>query len=107
MILAGKFKNAVRKNFGTEVTASLKNIRINGSARGCSGFFVNPENKACVYVNTEASSYPALSLLYRYADDTKDFKGYRNRYATDFNDLVQEISEMLKTPVEMVRDIRI
>ena len=43
MILAGKLKNAVRKNFGTEVTASLKNIRINGSARGCSGFFVNPD----------------------------------------------------------------
>ena len=107
MILAGKLENAVRKNFGTEVTASLRNIRINGSTRGCSGFFANPENKACVYVNTEASSYPALSLLYRYADDTKDFTGYRNRYAKDFDDLVQKISEMLKTPVERASDIRL
>ena len=107
MILAKKLENAVKKNFGSEVTASLRNIRINGSTRGCSGFFVNPENNACVYVNTEASSYPALSLLYRYADDTKDFTGYRNRYAKDLNDLVQEISEMLKTPVEMTRDVRL
>lgn len=107
MILAKKLGNAVRKNFDMEVTASLRNIRINGSTRGCSGFFVNPENKACVYVNTEASSYPALSLLYRYADDTKDFTGYRNRYAKDFDDLVQKISKMLKTPVEMTSDIRL
>ena len=107
MILAKKVENAVRKSFTAEVTVNLRNIRINGSTRGCSGFFVNPENNACVYVNTEASSYPALSLLYRYADDTKDFVGYRNRYAKDLDDLVQEISKMLKTPVEMARDVRL
>ena len=107
MILARKLENAVRKNFGADVTASVSNIRINGSTRGCSGFFVNPENNACVYVNTEPSCLLALSLLYRYADDTKDFRGYRNRHAKDFDDLVQKISEMLKTPVESTGDVRI
>lgn len=105
MISARALENAVRISFGTEVTTSLRNIRIDGAARGCTGFFVNPENNACVYVNTEASIDPKRSLLYRYADDTKDFTGYRDRYAKDFDDLVQKISEMLKTPVKKASNV--
>ena len=105
MILARTLENAVRISFGTEITASLRNIRIDGAARGCTGFFVNPENNACVYVNTEASIDPKRSLLYRYADDMKDFTGYRDRYAKDLDDLVQKISEMLKVPVKKASNV--
>lgn len=100
MILARKLTNAVKKNVDNiPIDSNLKNTYLNGRICGCSGFFVNKKNGACVYVNTEGSCDSKLSLLYRYAQNPSDFTGYQNRFALDFEDLVYEICKMLSAEV--------
>lgn len=45
--------------------------------------------------------------MYRYADDMKDTHGYRNRWATSLEELVNGITELLLFPVSEVKDCRI
>ena len=107
LILSTKLKNAINKHAnGMDLTFTLKNISINGSKRGCSGFIRNNANGSVVYVNTEACIL-SLRYLYRYADNEKDYTGYRNRWANTLDELASAICTCLhKTPQE-VNDRRI
>lgn len=87
-----------------KIRSTVKNIRINGESRGCSGHFINDATGACVYINTEKSVYSPLSELnlIRYARDEKDFSSNRisygyNQWARD-DELPKRIVAMLQNP---------
>ena len=101
-ILSTKLRNAINACAnGMDLTFSLKNISINGSKRGCSGFIRNNANGSVIYVTTEKPCISNLHFLYRYADNEKDYRGYHNRWASTIEDLVSAICTCLhKTPQE-------
>ena len=103
LILSTKLKNAINTHAnGMDLTFTLKNISINGSKRGCSGFIRNNANGSVVYVNTEPSCATFIPpFMYRYADHERDWTGYRNRWAKTLDELASAICTCLhKTPAE-------
>jgi len=108
LILSTKLKNAInRRAEGMDLAFTLHNISINGSKRGCSGFIRSNTNGSVVYVNTEEPCLSTLHYMYRYADNERDFTGYRNRWANTLDELASAICACLhKTPQE-VNDHRI
>lgn len=110
MILAVKLKNAIKKeaaNNNMELVFSLKNIIINGEKRGCSGFVRNVKNGSVIYVDTEKPVLSNLHYMYRYAEDEHDYRGYRNRWADTFEELVKDVCKCLAMTSEEARDTRI
>lgn len=110
MILAVKLKNAIKKeaaNNNMELVFSLKNIIINGEKRGCSGFVRNVKNGSVIYVDTEKPVLSNLHYMYRYAEDEHDYRGYRNRWADTFEELVKDVCKCLTMTPEEARDTRI
>lgn len=99
VILATKTKNTIEKankaNANLNLSYYLHNIVINGSKRGCSGFVRNEDTGVCVYLTTEQCPAPNLGFMYRYADNIKDFSGYRNRWTKSLDDLAYRVVEML------------
>ena len=103
LILSTKLKNAINKHAnGMDLAFKLKNININGVNRGCSGFIRNNANGSVIYVNAEKSCASWVPrFMYRYADNEKDYKGYRNRWADSLDELADAICICLKcTPQE-------
>lgn len=107
LILAVKMKNALKKaneKYGYDLEFNIKNIIINGAKRGCSGFVTNKENGSYVYLNTERTCCGELGIMYRYADNDKDYKGYTNRWTGrvyTVDSLANNIISLLnKTPKE-------
>lgn len=106
LILAVKMKNALKKaneKYGYDLRFDIKNIIINGAKRGCSGFVTNKANGSCVYLNTERTGLTGMGLMYRYADNDKDYHGYHNRWTEkyDLDKYVESIIGLLKeTPKE-------
>ena len=108
LILAVKLKNALKKaneKHGYDLKFEIKNIVINGATRGCSGFVTNMQNGSCVYVNTERTCLKNLGVMYRYADDNKDYHGYLNRWTGrvyNVDSLANNIIDLLwATPKEV------
>ena len=97
-ILARKLKNRIRaKCSATDLRFELKNIIINGSKRGCSGFISNETSDITVYVNTEPSVYLG-EIMWRYARDNQDYRGGINQWAISGDDLVEQVSQALQKP---------
>lgn len=108
-VLTTKLKNEMIKKSTPDMKLkfSLSNIMVNGEKRGCSGFIVNEVNGSTVYLTTEQSCMACLGYMYRYADNERDFRGYRNRWAKSVPELTTEVIRLLaKTPAED-RDIRV
>ena len=87
LLLATKLKN----QFTPAHQVHLKNIRVNGDKRGCSGFI--QRGGAIVYVNTEVLGG---GYLYRTAAHLKDYSGGVNRYARDLPGLVAGINSLFR-----------
>lgn len=81
-----------------DLTIELRNIRINGDLRGCSGFITDPDSGAVVYVSTEPVFGQVRQFLYRTAKSNRDYSGGRNRYATP-DELPRAVIDLLKTGV--------
>lgn len=79
---------------------TLRNIRINGDPRGCSGFVTDPRSGKHVYVNTEENSYGPLkgAILYRTAESTTDYTGGFNRW-TNADGVVEDVTDLLKSMI--------
>ena len=95
-LMSVKLKNRfVKANPTLEV--HLRNIRINGDPRGCSGFIVNPANGKIAYVNTEGSVYGPLQgkIMYRTAEHLKDYTGGMNRWSTP-DEIVTDVWDLLQ-----------
>ena len=111
MLLSTKLKNLITKaskDKDMDLEFHLKNILVNGQKRGCSGFVRNKKNGLIVYVDTERSVLSSLkNYMYRYADDVKDFTGYRNRWCDTPEQLAANICALLADPAEKASDIRI
>ena len=111
MLLSTKLKNLiakVSKDKDMDLEFYLKNILVNGQKRGCSGFVRNKKNGLIVYVDTERSVLKKKkNYMYRYADDVKDFTGYRNRWCDTPEQLAADICALLANPAEKARDFRI
>lgn len=78
MLLAAKLKQAIEAtahNTSCTPKCILKNIIVNGSKRGCSGFVCNTKTGGVVFVSTEHSCYGPLAgkSMCRYAKDTTDY----------------------------------
>lgn len=104
-ILSTKLRNEIKKSApGRNYTFLLKNIRINGEARGCSGFIINEDNGLVVYVSTESIPWnDDLRFMYRYARTTKDYTGSHNRWCKTLDALIRDINWML----EQNREVRL
>ena len=76
-----------------DLTVELRNVRVNGQLRGCSGFVTNPVTGDIAYVNTETSTG---SALYRTAESTRDFRGGRNQFASHL-ELPRAVVNLLTT----------
>lgn len=108
LILSTKLKNAINQHAeGMDLAFTLKNININGSKRGCSGFVRNNANGSVMYVTTEAPYRCDLRYMYRYADNEKDYRGYRNRWANSLEELATEICRCLHSTPQEQNDRRI
>lgn len=92
-----KLRNAV-KRIDPGIVTDLRNIRINGMLKGCSGFFTDPTTQRTVYVNTEEAHRSGDALL-RTVTGTKDFTGGRNRFEARA-DLPQAIVDLLRSSKE-------
>lgn len=102
-ILMTKVKNAIMKR-RNDVSFDLHNITVNHKKYGCSGFIINNNNQTTVYINTE----PCLNqYMYRYADNTKDFSGYHNRWASSFEELIDAIDKLLDSSPAEAKERRI
>ena len=108
LILAVKLKNALKKaneKYGYDLKFDIKNIIVNGAKRGCSGFVTNTQNGSCVYTDTERTCCANLGVMYRYADNNKDYSGYCNRWTGrvyTVDSLANEILKLLgKTPKQI------
>ena len=45
--------------------------------------------------------------MYRYADNTKDFSGYHNRWASSFEELIDAIDKLLDSSPAEAKERRI
>lgn len=83
------------KEIDESLSCNLKNIRINGILKGCSGFVFSEETGKFVYVLAEIDNY-VNKPMYRIARHGKDYSsvGERNRYA-EYSNLAKEIVELL------------
>lgn len=106
LITSRKLKGRLRK-LNPDLTFDVKDIKINGQTRGCSGFVTNPKNGNIVYVNTEQSMYDPRTLkdriLYRRAKHGKDYTGERNQWSND-KDIQRDIVNLLEKEFILERD---
>ena len=95
MISKVKLTRAIKK-INPELEVKLDPIRLNGIARGTSGFIYNPANGVTVYVNTEESCADWLKdkSLVRYAKHDKDYRGCKNNFPKN-SEIVSYIIKML------------
>lgn len=90
---AVKLRNALNaKRPGLKV--ELKNVRINGTPQGCTGFVTDESTGAVVYVSTDRNHGTVSDALYRTALHTKDYTGGPNNFA-DWDDLAGAVVGLL------------
>lgn len=92
-----KLRNSIHA-IDPDLKVELRNIRINGDLRGCSGFITDPDSGAVVYVNTEPTFGHVREVLYRTAKDNRDYTGGHNRYAAP-DQLPHAVINLLKAGV--------
>lgn len=94
--LATKLRNRLVA-LDPSLNVQLKNIKVNGDTRGCSGF-ISKEDRI-VYVNTEESVYSPFrgKSLYRVARHMKDYSGCRNHHVENGR-LAEAIIDLLNDP---------
>ena len=86
-----KFRNLLKK-YNYEIVKG-NNIRINGNLVGCSGFLKKANDDRLVYFNTDNLLH---KVLYRTAQNLKDFGGGINCYATFDANLLAGLERIYK-----------
>lgn len=82
---------------GANLRFSLHDVFSGREKTGCSGFIRNTANGSVVYVNTGMPfTTGKVYYLYRYADDEKDYGGYKNRFASSADELATGLAECLR-----------
>lgn len=96
-LLAAKLRNQI-KTLDSDLVVTLKNIRVNDSALGCSGFVTNPNTGAVTYVNTDNNRGRTTRALFRTAENERDFRGGINKFA-EYDDLAEEVVNLANRAV--------
>lgn len=90
-----KLKNRLTK-LDPELVCHLKNVRVNGQLRGCSGFVVNPHNGRIAFVSTDCYHGDRCpEALYREAESLHDYHGGLNHFCS-YAQLPSELVEFLR-----------
>ena len=99
-----KVKNLLKREHPGTIVPHLRNIRINGNLRGCSGFLENTQTGKFVYICLEDRFYDpdGCAGMYRTATGLDDYTGGRNRWGRDLPSLLNEAVALTfsTTPVE-------
>lgn len=91
-----KLRNAIRK-IDPSLRIELRNVRINQSLQGCSGFVSDESTGRVVYVSTDRNHGTVRDILVRVARHTKDYTGGRNRFVEyTAEDAARGIVELLR-----------
>ncbi len=107
LLLKTKLRNHIQKSAkDMELEFYLDNISINGQKRGCYGFVRNAETGVTVYINTERSVLASVpNYMFRYAKDTRDYRGDHNKFANTLDELCSEVCQMLRVRPEKIKYI--
>lgn len=92
---AVKLKNQIKK-IDPSLVLSIKNISVNGSPQGCSGFISTPDGTRHVYVCADRNHGTSSDAYYRTATSTRDFTGGRNHFA-EYDELAQLAVDLLRS----------
>ncbi|MET3172882.1 UNVERIFIED_ORG: hypothetical protein ABIB52_000710 [Arthrobacter sp. UYCu721] len=80
------------------LTVQLKNVAVNGTKMGCSGFITDPGTGRVVYLNTDHNHGTSYNhAYYRVAQDTGDYRGGINHFS-DYASLAEGAAALLKAP---------
>jgi len=92
-LLATKVKNLLKNE---DYEFKIRDIRINGTNRGCSGFVTSKTTGKTIYLNTEDVVYQPLQnkILVRTAKDDKDYIGGPNQWVT-IDELGSKVASLL------------
>lgn len=90
-LTAVKLRNQFLKLDPT-LSVELKNIRVNGSLFGCSGFI--SDGTRWVYVNTDHNHHTRRDALYRTASGPRDYTGGPNHFV-NYEHLAEEAIRLL------------
>ena len=104
LLLATKLKNLINNAYpDNNYIFELKNIKLNGQSRGCSGFIKNPETGSVIFLTTEKTGCSWLKdYMYRY-ESQKHGLG-RNRWTSSQEELIRGIHHLLAEPMETASD---
>lgn len=93
-LLTTKLKNQLLA-LNPLLTVQLKNVSVNGTKMGCTGFVTDPDTSRIVYICTDNNHNPAQTTgYYRVARSTKDYTGGRNQFA-GYTDLAASVVTLL------------
>lgn len=104
LLLATKLKNLINNTYpDNNYIFELKNIKLNGQSRGCSGFIKNPETGSVIFLTTEKTGCSWLKdYMYRYESQKRGFG--RNRWTSSQEELIKEIHKLLADSMETASD---
>lgn len=104
LLLATKLKNLINNAYPDNTYIfELKNIKLNGQSRGCSGFIKNPETGSVIFLTTEKTGCSWLKdYMYRYESQKHGFG--RNRWTSSQEELIKEIHKLLADSMETASD---
>lgn len=98
-----KLRNALRR-IDPELDVKLRNVRINNTLHGTSGFVTDPRTGHIVYVNADRNHGTARTSYLRVAHSVTDYTGGRNHFSTFVADeLAQAVVDLLAASVEHER----
>ena len=92
---AVKLRNALRR-LNPDLDVQLRNVRVNNSLQGCSGFVTDPATGHIVYVCADRNHGTARTSYLRVARSVRDYTGGRNHSSTFVVDeLAQAVVDLL------------
>lgn len=95
-LLAVKLRNEILA-LNPDLQVHLRNVDVNGTKMGCSGFITDPGTGAAVYLNTDHNHGTSYDhAYYRTARDTKDYRGGTNHFS-DYASLARNAVALLKS----------
>jgi hypothetical protein len=96
-LLATKLRNELLA-IKPGLQVQLRNVAVNGTKMGCSGFVTDPATGRAVYLNTDHNHGTNFDRAYfRVARDAKDYHGGRNHFS-GYTELAEAAAELLKSP---------
>lgn len=106
-MLAIRLRNRIRRLDPIIDASRVRNVRVNGAARGCTGFLHDPRTGRFVYVTTDVLDMGDHRTAYaRHAADDADYTGGANHWC-DEDRLAETAVRLLHEPrpdIEALRD---